>query len=104
MPEPRHNPNYKVTNNEEFLGYAGELDVWIEDRSRDESKDYLVLLIAPQERLPNYPDRYYNFDGYEVTEDGRLESQEPTDVHVELQEMCEVYRLCVARGILEEPT
>lgn len=104
MIEPRYNPTYNATGKEEFLGHAGELDVWIEDRGGDSRKDYLVLLIAPQERLPNYPDRHYNFDGYEVTEGGLLENDEPMDVHVELQEMCEVYRLCVARGILEEPT
>ena len=103
MPEPRHKPNYTRSNNEEFLGYAGELDVWLEPyRDRD---GYLVLLIGPQERLPNHPDRHYNFDGYDVTEDGQLEMDVgPRDVHVELHEMCEVYRLCAARGILEVET
>ena len=104
MDEPRYNPAYNPTGAEEFLGHAGELDVWIESRSRHGDGDYIVLLIAPRERLPNYPDRHYNFDGYEVTEDGRLENQEPADVHAELHEMCEVYRLCAARGILEVST
>jgi hypothetical protein len=98
--QPRYEPTYNPTGNEEFLGYAGELDVWAEKSDRGER---WIVLIGPEDRRIEGVESVHNFDVY-VVEEGMLSSkfieQDGKDVHVELPEMCQVYQLCVERGYI----
>lgn len=83
-------PRYKRTPSapavtDMFLGYAGEVDVWI-------SLYEFIIVIGPPSRILantfkfNY-DTYSLDDGMVVPDDGS------GDVHIELSEMCEIYQL-----------
>jgi hypothetical protein len=101
--QPRYEPTYNNNSREEFIGYAGDIDVWTE-RSDDytNEKEQWVILVGPQERKLRY-DVDHNFDVYpvrgNVLSDTYIE-QDGKDLHVELPEMCQVYQLCVERGYI----
>lgn len=96
--EPRYEPGWEE-GNEEFLGHAGEIDVWYElmdGYSR-------ILIVGPTHRKRRKND--YNYDVYDVGT-GHLNPEglapDNDDIHVELHEMCEIYTLCEKHGIFEK--
>lgn len=97
--EPRYDPVWVTTGNEEFLGHAGEIDVWYELLDSDPH----VLVVGPTHRKRKKND--YNYDVYDVGA-GHLTPgslvPDSDDIHVELHEMCEIYALCAAHGIFEK--
>lgn len=97
--KPRYKPSYSPNGKEEFLGRAGELDVWTELVIGDGTR--IVILVGPRERRDRGAD--HNFDVYPI--DGNVLSQryldeDGRDIHVELHEMCQVYELCVKHGYI----
>jgi hypothetical protein len=101
--QPRYDPTYNNNNNEVFLGYAGDIDVWTEwnDDYRDK-KERWVIVVGPKDRKL-IPKTGHNFDIYPI--DGNVLSQryldeDGRDIHVELHEMCQVYELCVKHGYI----
>jgi hypothetical protein len=94
--ERRWKPNWASTGNESLLGYAGEIDVYCEYHGLDTP----VFLVGPDSRKKT--ERGYNFDRYYIVDGSRIVPDESAfDVHVELSEMCEVYRLVAAAGLIE---
>jgi len=97
--EPRYEPAWLGNGNEEFLGYAGEIDVWYELM---DGEPY-ILVVGPDHRKRKRND--YNHDVYDVGQ-GHLNpegwSDYSHDIHVELHEMCEIYTLCEKHGIFEK--
>jgi hypothetical protein len=87
--EPRWKPIWVAPGCAELVGYAGALDVY-----RDAG---FVRVVGPPERTAG---RAWNHDSYAVV-GSNLELVEQSDVHVEIDEMCEVYALCVKHGIIK---
>lgn len=83
--KPRYKPMWGKITQEHMLGYAGELDVWI-DRQADEP---YVFVVGPEHRKLLATN--FNFDGHPITETGV--EWTPTDVHIELHEMCRIIEL-----------
>jgi hypothetical protein len=92
-----------ASQNEIFLGHAGEIDVYYEDHNYDAESSVpepYIYLVCPPSRILIGEDGY-NFDGYRIVEH-RLERENSRhDVHVELDEMCEVMRLVVEHGYIK---
>ena len=96
---PRYEPVWSFNNDEKFLGYAGEIDVWYESIDGEPH----ILVVGPDHRKRKRND--YNYDVYDVgpghlTPEGLRPDSE--DIHVELHEMCEIYTLCEKHGIFEK--
>lgn len=102
--KPRYRPTWNDQGEEVFLGYAGEIDLYVE-ASPEDDMEWMVLIVGPphRKRPQDGVFRSYNFDCYDL-KDGRAISQanEHVDIHVELAEMCEIYTLLQAGGYLGE--
>jgi len=97
----RWKPHWSGMGDERFIGHAGELDVYYEYRELDPTDlSYTqVYLVGPDSRIKG--NRGYNFDGYDIVDGSRIVPDESAlDVHVELSEMCEVYRLAAGAGLI----
>ena len=103
MTEPRYKPTYNNNNNEVFLGYAGDIDVWTEwNDDYGDKEERWVIVIGPEDRKLRL-ETGHNFDIYPVENNvlsSRFLEQDGKDVHVELAEMCQVYALCVEHGYI----
>ena len=100
--EPRYEPTYNHNNKEEFLGYAGELDVWTELETDYVEGGRWIIIVGPNDRKL-LPQTGHNFDVYPVENNKlsfRFLESDNQDVHVELYEMCQVYELCVKHGYI----
>jgi hypothetical protein len=94
--ERRWQANWVSSGKERLLGYAGEIDVYCEYIEIETP----VFLVGPDSRKKT--ERGYNFDRYDIVDGSRIVPDESAfDVHVELSEMCEVYRLVAAAGLIE---
>jgi hypothetical protein len=94
--EPRYTPTWE-SNNEVLIGYAGKLDVYFQKQD-DLAYAYIV---GPDTRLVRTD--AYNWDAFGIF-DGHLEPPDPEnhDVHIELHEMCDLYKLLIDFGYLKE--
>jgi hypothetical protein len=98
----RWTPRWNGDGGERFLGHAGELDVYYEFHASEEPEDawIQVYVVAPDSRMKST--RGYNFDAYDVIDGTTIvPSDSAIDVHVELAEMCEIYRLAAEVGAIE---
>jgi len=99
--EPRYEPTYNNNGNEEFLGHAGEIDVWTELADKDAMERWIVIVGPTNRKLR--PETGHNFDVYPAENNvlsSRLLELDGKDIHVELSEMCQVYALCVEYGYI----
>lgn len=98
MAEPRYKPNWTSSGGEIFLGHAGEVDVYFEDHG----KEAFVYVVGPVDRYLRSGS--YNFDAYDITADSVLiqGDHEARDIHLELHEMCELYKILTDWGYLKE--
>jgi len=95
----RWKPSWDRGGAETLIGYAGALDVYFEDR-RGDSFPSRIYVVGPPSRKKSA--RSFNFDTYDVI-DGTSIVPDPNalDVHVELAEMCEIYRLAAEVGAIK---
>jgi hypothetical protein len=79
-----------------FLGYAGEVDVWI-----NTTDDGMVFVSAgPSKKVSEA--RSFNFDGFQIV-NGVLECQESDpDLHLTPYDMCMVYALLKEKGLIND--
>jgi hypothetical protein len=86
---------------EEFLGHAGAIDVYYQDH-RPEGGEQVAYVVGPIDRLIKGGSPH-NFDAYTI-KDGALIVYDVVgkDVHVEIDEMCLLYQMLEARGLLNE--
>lgn len=104
--EPSYHPY--DGDEDEFLGYAGELDVWLDCTTE---KRPLIAVVGPDSRKIN-EGSMHNFDTFRV-EDGNLNAGGgASDLHIDVHDMCLIYALCVENDVFnrenpndpEEPT
>ena len=88
---PRYTPTWAANDEERFIGMAGEVDVWLDDRSPD-----FVYVVGPPERMVKAPGQVFNFDGHEIL--NNKVDWDRCDVHLELHEMCQIMQLLVEEG------
>jgi hypothetical protein len=86
-----------------FIGQAGEIDVYYQDHSDEHSSgpERYIYVVGPQERMLENDEIAHNFDGYQIVDGNLVLGGGVQDIHIELAEMCEIYRLCVERGYIE---
>jgi hypothetical protein len=103
----RYTPSWVPADNgseEEFLGYVGELDVYYQDhRSESVGGHEVAYIVGPSSRMIKRGSPH-NFDPYKI-ENGALELHDDADsrdVHIELEEMCLLYQLLDAFGLLNK--
>lgn len=108
--KPRWEPSYSAYDGDEdeFLGYAGELDVWL---NMTTGKGPVIAVVGPDSRKIN-AHSMHNFDTFNV-EDGNLTTREDmNDLHIDVHDMCLIYAVCVENDVfnrehpndLEKPT
>jgi hypothetical protein len=90
--------------NEVLIGRVGLFDVYYE-YDYEGSGQHWIMLVGPDPKKLD-PISKCNFDVYVIENRSSLEPYEHIhgrqDLHIELAEMCEIYRLCVERGYIEE--
>lgn len=90
---PRYEPSYGDTLNDEFVGYAGELDLWYDSFATN------VSVVGPEHRKA-HPDSMHNFDMYNISGDNLTFHEGATkDLHIDVHDMCLIYALCVEHGV-----
>jgi len=90
---PRYEPSYGDTLNDEFVGYAGELDLWYDSFATN------VSVVGPEHRKAR-PDSMHNFDVYNISGDNLTFYEGDTkDLHIDVHDMCLIYALCVEHGV-----
>ncbi len=97
--KPRYRPTYKENGREVFLGHIGELDIyheWPEDRDGA----MWVIIVGPVSRKTKGPNAH-NYDIYDI-ENGCLVPDQTLDLHIYPHEMCELYRLLIEKGYINE--
>jgi hypothetical protein len=105
---PRWVPDWNAwgdaAGGEMFVGQAGEIDVYFQDHTDASSSvpEHCIYVVGPQERVTGEGGGIHNFDGYQIVDGSLVLGGEVQDIHIELSEMCEIYRLCVERGYIEE--
>jgi hypothetical protein len=100
--KPRYKPTYDHNGAEEFLGRAGELDVWTELNQDYTQDERWIILVGPRKRKLK-AGTTHNFDVYPVENNmlsSRQVADDDQDIHVELHETCQVYELCVKHGYI----
>ncbi len=98
---PRYEPTYGETENDTFLGYANELDVWYDP------EEPFVCVVGPDHKLLRLDSDQkevsgHNFDAFHI-EDNLLvlfETQKQ-DLHIDVHDMSLIYQLCVEHQLLE---
>lgn len=100
--ENRWRPTYwsrDDTTIDEFLGYANELDVWL-DMVDNQGKG--VVIIGPDSKLLKPASGgACNFDVFTISGDTLTPYSQPRDVHIDPHDMCLIYALCVEHGVFE---
>ena len=98
---PRHKPSWKTwdtSQDEVFIGYVNDLDIYYEDQKLDEGNEY-IFVVGPDDRKLHASQ--YNFDSYVIEGNGLVgDDQTNIDIHVGLDEMCLIYQLAVERGLI----
>lgn len=106
--ERRHKPSWNEDgeddDNSELIANVGPLDVYYEYDYCGNNKHWIIV-VGPDSRCRDPENRSFNFDVYGV-KGNNLELEEGNfgaahDVHIELAEMCEIYQLCVERGLIK---
>ena len=104
---PRYTPSWVPADNgsgEAFLGRVGALDIYYQDhRSENVGGHEVAYIVGPSSRMIKRGSPH-NFDPYKI-EDGAIELHDDLDsqdVHIELDEMCLIYQLLEARGLLNK--
>lgn len=93
---PRYIPTYGKTEDDTFLGYADEIDVWYDPNA------IMVSVVGPKHKLldRNSP---HNFDVFEVVDSNLCGlNADPQDLHIDVHDMCLIYALCVEHGVFKE--
>lgn len=85
------------TTTDEFLGYANELDVWL-DMVDNQGRG--IAIIGPDSKLLK-GEGACNFDVFTISGDTLIPYPQPRDVHIDPHDMCLIYALCVEHGVLE---
>lgn len=106
MLEPRYEPTWNPEDdNSKLIAHVGPLDVYYE-YDYEGNDEHWILVVGPGKRCRYPENRSDNFDVYKVEGNNLLLLDSGfgsvQDVHIELFEMCEIYALCVARGLIEE--
>lgn len=101
-PEPRIEPTYGANfyETDVFLGHAGPFDLWYDPAFENSDGEIakLVTIIGPEEYMVG---KRNNFDNYKITEEGNLVHTDAVkDLHIGVDHMCEIYRLCMEKGLL----
>jgi hypothetical protein len=103
----RYTPSWipaDVEGQEEFLGHVGALDIYYQDhRSENLGGHEVAYIVGPPSRLLRRGSPH-NFDPYKI-ENGAIELHDDADsrdVHIELDEMCLLYQLLEAKGLLNK--
>jgi hypothetical protein len=91
--EPRWKPSYTVGSKDKFLGYANDLDVWLESGG--------LVVVGPTERKVN-EDNDMNYDSFNVVGNRLVMQGCPVDLHIDVHDMCLIYALCTEHGIFKE--
>lgn len=95
----RWTPDYRKDPNDVFLGYANDLDVWLDSEG-------LVVVVGPKERKLNAGDM--NYDAFDIVGNRLMIQEEYThpdlgvDLHIDLHDMCLIYALCTEHGLFKE--
>jgi hypothetical protein len=98
-PVKRWKPSWDRGGAEALIGHAGALDVYYEDR-RGDSFPSRIFVVGPPSRKKSA--RTFNFDAYDVINGTSIvPDANAHDVHVELSEMCEIYRLAAEAGAIK---
>jgi len=88
MEKPRYDPNWQHEGSEKFIGHAGELDVW-----RQEKSDGTIAVYAVGQ---NKGAGGYNFEGFWF-EDGLLvpiaSEEDVMDIIPTPHQMCLIYQV-----------
>lgn len=85
------------TTTDEFLGYANELDVWL-DMVDNQGKG--IAIIGPDSKLLKGVGAC-NFDVFTISGDTLIPYSQPRDVHIDPYDMCLIYALCVEHGVFD---
>lgn len=101
--KPRIEPSYgsNLYDTEVFLGHAGPFDLWYDPDFEDSNGDIepLLTIVGPEGYMVG---KRNNFDNYRITEDGNLvHADAAKDLHIGLDHMCEIYRVCMEKGLLD---
>lgn len=97
----RWRPMYWATSGvttDEFLGYANELDVWL-DMVDNQGKG--IAIIGPDSKLLK-GEGACNFDVFTISGDTLIPYSQPRDVHIDPHDMCLIYALCVEHGVFNQ--
>ena len=82
---------------DEFLGYAGELDVWV-DRT---SEEVVTLAVVGPESRKIKEESPHNFDTFRVEGGNLISRGVGIDLHIDVHDMCLIYAVCVEEGIFD---
>jgi hypothetical protein len=97
--EQRYRVNWTSTG-ERFVGYANDLDVWVEfPNGRNSFANPIVLVVGPKELVKyDAESNHTNYDVYEPR-DGALEYRESQDMITTPHDMCLIYQIAHEQGI-----
>lgn len=94
--EQRYRVNWAATG-ERFVGYANDLDVWVEfPNGRNSFANPIVLVVGPKELVKDDANAIY--DVYEPRE-GALEHRDTQDIITTPHDMCLIYQIAHEQGI-----
>ena len=94
--KPRYVPSYGRMEDDTFLGYADELDVWV-----GVGPNTIITAVGPEHR--QLPLSVHNFDGFDIIEGNlKMYDNQRKDLHIDLHDMCLIYALCAEHGLFEE--
>jgi hypothetical protein len=94
--EQRYGVKWAATG-ERFVGYANDLDVWVEfPNGRNSFAHPIILVVGPPELRKDGGGAYY--DVYEAC-DGVLEYQDTQDLIITPHDMCLIYQIAHEQGI-----
>ena len=98
--KPRYAPGYNRNGREEFIGYANDLDVYLEHEPHGAHVDY-VLVVGPDERkiYNSIGDAVFNYDAFTI-EDGVLQEEGTRDIHITPHDMCLIYQLLAEHDVI----
>jgi hypothetical protein len=91
---PRYNVNWSSTG-EYFVGYANELDVWVEFPNKRNCFDApIVLVVGPKHLVVGHA----HYDVFYV-EEGVLIYQQANDIHTTPHDMALIYQIATQEGV-----
>ena len=96
--EPRYKVNW-TTSGEKFVGYANDLDVWVEfPNGRNSFTHPIILVVGPPELVKDDAIADTNYDIYEP-HGGALEHRDSQDLIITPHDLCLIYQIAHEQGI-----